>query len=89
MEDFLLCVHAFVKTLSFGIGQTMSKNCMKVHPAQAARLFLIIQPIRSLFNDVVIAGTVILAEAPYIILWINLERRFLVLRSLVSNEAGF
>ena len=89
MEDFLLCVHAVVKTLNFGIGWTMSKDCTKVNPAHAARLFLLIQPIRSLFTDVVVAVTVILAEAPYIIFWINHERRFLVLRSLVSNEAGF
>ena len=89
MEDFLLCVHAVVKTLNFGIGQTTSKNCTKEHPAHAARLFLLIQPIRSLFTNVVIAVPIILAEAPYIILWINHERRFLVLRSSVSNEAGF
>ena len=33
----------------------MSKNCTKVRAARAARLFFLIQPIRSLFSDVVVA----------------------------------
>ena len=55
MKDFLLCVNAFVKTLNLEIviWQTTSKNCTKVRAACAARLFFLIQPIRSFFSGVV------------------------------------
>ena len=55
MKDFLLCVNAFVKTLNLEIviWQATSKNCTKKRAACAARLFFLIQPIRSLFSGVV------------------------------------
>jgi len=44
-----------------GIWQTTSENCIKVRAARAARLFFLIQPIRSLFSGPVVAVTVALA----------------------------
>ena len=46
------------------IWQTNSKNCTKVRAALAARLYFLIQPIRSLFVGVVVAVAVVLSEAP-------------------------
>ena len=40
------------------IWQTASKNTTKVRAARAARLFFLIQPIRSLFSDFVVAVAV-------------------------------
>ena len=55
MNDLLLCVNAFVKTLTLEIviWQATSKNCTKQRAARAARLFFLIQPIRSLFSGIV------------------------------------
>ena len=55
MKDLLLCVNVVVKTLNLEIviWQTSSKKCTKVPAARAARLFVLIQPIRSLFSGVV------------------------------------
>ena len=55
MKDLLLFVNVVVKTLNLKIVicQTTSKNCTKVRAACAARLFFLIQPIRSLFSGVV------------------------------------
>ena len=59
IKDLLLCVYVVAKTLnlkfSFVIRQATSKNCTKVRAARAARLFFLIQPIRSLFSGVVVA----------------------------------
>ena len=41
--------------------RTMSKNCTKVRAARAARLFFLIQPIRSSLLGVVVADGVVLA----------------------------
>ena len=70
MKD-LLCVRVVVKTLNLEISrchlaeyviwQNTSKNCTKVRAARAARLFFLIQPIRSLFSGVVVAFAVVLA----------------------------
>ena len=43
------------------IWQTTSKNSTKVRAARAARLFFVIQPIRSLFSGVVVAVAVVVA----------------------------
>ena len=62
MKDLLLCDNVVVKTLNLKIviWQTTSKNCTKVPAARAARLFFLIQPIRSLFSGVVgIIGSLI------------------------------
>ena len=55
MNDLLLCVNVVVKTLTLEIviWQTASKDCTKERAARAARLFFLIQPIRSLFSGVV------------------------------------
>ena len=46
------------------IWQTTSKNCTKVRAARAARLFFLIQPIRSLFSGVVVAVASSLLKLP-------------------------
>ena len=68
MKDLLSCVHVVVETLNLEIQvviwQTAFKNLTKVRAARAAcaaRLFLVIQPIRSLFSGVVVAVAVVLA----------------------------
>ena len=43
------------------IWQTTFENLTKVRAARAARLFLVIQPMRSLFSGVVVAVAVVLA----------------------------
>ena len=62
MKDLLFCVHVVVETLNLEIQvviwQTTSENCTKVRAARAARLFLVIQPIRSLFSGVLDAVAV-------------------------------
>ena len=54
MKDLLLCALVVVKTLTLEISlchlATTSKNCTKVRAARAARLFFLIQPIRSFFQ---------------------------------------
>ena len=55
MKELLSCVRVVVKTLNFCkfhavIWQISSKNCTEVRAARAARLFFLIQPIRSLFS---------------------------------------
>ena len=52
MKDLLSCVHVVVETF---IWQTTLENCTKVRAARAARLFTLIQPIRSLYSGVVVA----------------------------------
>ena len=52
MKDLLLCVHVVVETF---IWKTALENCTKVRAARAARLFILIQPIRSLSSGVVVA----------------------------------
>ena len=54
MKDLLLRVHVV-------IWQTTSKNYAKVRAARAARLFLLIEPTRSLFSGVVVAVAVVFA----------------------------
>ena len=57
MTDLLLCFHVVVKTLNLEISRC-HLNCIKVRAARAARaarLFFLIQPIRSLFSGVVVA----------------------------------
>ena len=49
--------------LSFG-KLTTSKNSTRVHAARAARLFFLIQPIRSLFSGVAVGNVVVLALTP-------------------------
>ena len=44
-----------LKYLNFVIWQTTSKNCTKKRAARAARLFSLIQPIKSLICEVVVA----------------------------------
>ena len=55
-----MCSRCRFKTLNFKISRchlhTTSKNCTKVRAARAARLFFLIQPIKSLFSDVVAAA---------------------------------
>ena len=46
------------------IWQTTSKNCTKVRAARAARLFLLIQPIISLFCGVIVVVAVFVVKAP-------------------------
>ena len=41
--------------------QTASKNCTKKRAARAARLFFLIQPMKSLICGVVVAGRVVLS----------------------------
>ena len=55
MNDLLLCVNVVLKTLNLEIviWQATSKNRTKKRAARAARLFFLIQPIRSLFSGVV------------------------------------
>ena len=54
--DFLLLISDFSKET-----HPSSKNCTEVRAAHAARLFFLIQPIRSLFSDDVVAVAVVLA----------------------------
>ena len=62
MKDLLLCVHVVVKTLNLEISRRhSSKNFAQVRAARAARLFFLIQPIRSLFSGVVFAVVVLFA----------------------------
>ena len=61
MKDLLSCVDVVVKTLNLEIWQTTSGNCTKVRAARAARLFVLVEPIRSLFSGVVGAVAVVLA----------------------------
>ena len=66
MKDWLLCVQVVVKTINFMkfhvvIWQITSENSTKVRAARAARLFFLIQPIRSLFSGVVFAVAVVFA----------------------------
>ena len=66
MKDLLLCVHLGIKTLNFEMSpclwQTTSKISTKVRAARAARLFFLIQPIRSLFSGVVVAVAVVISD---------------------------
>ena len=65
MKDLLLGVHVVVKTLNWKfhvvVWQTTSNNCSKVRAARAARLFFLVQPMRSLFSGVVVAVAFVLA----------------------------
>ena len=59
MKDLLLCVHFGVKTLNFEISRCHLADYVKevraARAARGARLFFLIQTIRSLFSGVVIA----------------------------------
>ena len=57
MKDLLLCVHVVVKTFNLQI----SRCNLAARAAHAARLFFLIQPIRSLFSGVVVGLEVDLA----------------------------
>jgi len=65
MKDLLLCVHVVLKTLNLEISRchlaAYVKELSKTRAARAARLFFLIQPIRSLFSGVVVAVAVVLA----------------------------
>ena len=65
MKDVLLCVHVVAKTLNLEISRCHladeGKEFAKVRAARAARLFLLIQPIRSLFSGVLVAVAVVRA----------------------------
>ena len=74
MKDLLFCVHVVVETfettwiskfknleIQVVIWQTTFENLTKLRAARAARLFLVIQPMRSLFSGVVVAVAVVLA----------------------------
>ena len=68
MKDLLPRAHVVVKTLNLEISRChladyvmTSENRTKVRAARAARLFFLIQPIRSLFSGVVVAFAVVLA----------------------------
>ena len=64
-------IYCCVSTLSFKpfwkshvvIWQTTSKNCTKVRAARAARLFFLIQPIKSLICGVVVAVVIVVRLA--------------------------
>ena len=61
MKDLLLRVHVVVKTLNLEISRChLAENSAQVRAARAARLFFLIQPIRSLFSGVVVAVAVVL-----------------------------
>ena len=60
MKDLLLFVHVVVKTLNLEIprchlAEYVKKIGAEVRAARVARLFFLIQPIRSLFSGVVFA----------------------------------
>ena len=58
----MLCVHVVVKTINFEISRChFVENATKVRAARAARLFFLIQPIRSLFSGAVVAIAVVFA----------------------------
>jgi len=61
----MLGVYAVVKTLNLKISRCHLVDCVKeltnVRAARAARLFFLIQPIRSLFSVVVFAVAVVFA----------------------------
>ena len=57
MKDLLLSVHVVFKTLNLEI----SRCHLADYAARAVRLFLLIQPIRSLFSGVVVTVAVVLA----------------------------
>ena len=59
-NDLLLCVYVVVKTLNLEISRCHLADYVKRKPARAARLFFLIQPIRSMFSGVVVAVDVIL-----------------------------
>ena len=61
MRDLLLCVHVVISKIHVVIWQTTSKYCTKVRAARAARLFFLLQPIKSLCSGVVVAIAVVLA----------------------------
>ena len=51
----------YIRKFYFDIWLTTSKNFLKFVPARAARLFFLIQPIRSLLSGVVVAIAIVLA----------------------------
>ena len=50
-----------LKYLNFVIWQTAVKNCTKKRAARAARLFFLIQPIKSLICEVAVAVAVVIS----------------------------
>ena len=65
MKELLSRVHVVVKTLNLEISHCHladeGKEFAKVRAARAARLFLLIQPIRSLFSGDLVAVAVVRA----------------------------
>ena len=62
MNDLLLHFHVVGKVLNLEFSRlATSKNSSKVGAARAARLFLIIQPIRSLFSGTVVTFAVVVS----------------------------
>ena len=65
MKDILLRVHVVVKTLNLEISRChladYGNEFARVRAARAARLFFIIQPIRSLFSAVLVDVAVVRA----------------------------
>ena len=62
MKDLLLSVHVVFETLNLEI----SRCHLADYAARAARSFLLIQPIRSLFSGIVVAVAVVLAVSSLI-----------------------
>ena len=69
MKDLLLRSRAVsepqVRTFQVVIWQTTSTSCTKKRAARAARLFFLIQPIKSLICSVVEAVPVVVFQTPY------------------------
>lgn len=69
MKDLLLCVYVVIKTLnleiSFSYLAAYIRELYKSMYICAAQLFFLMQSIRSLFSDIVIAVAVVHAQAPW------------------------
>ena len=69
MKDLLFCVHVVIKTLNLEISfcylAAYFRELYKSMYIYAARLFFLMQSIRSLFSDIVIAVAVVHAQAPW------------------------
>ena len=62
MKDLLLCVHVVVETFSLEMSRCHLADYVRaLRAARAARLFLLIQPIRSLFSGVVVVVAFVFA----------------------------
>jgi len=61
MKELLLRARLVIKTSNMKINFTSSKHCTKKHAARAARLFSLIQPMKSLICGFVVVVAVVIS----------------------------